>query len=367
MNYYEEFGVSPSASTEEIRHSYKALARLLHPDQICDASLKGVAELQMRRLNEILSVLTDPNERRRYDLSLAPPAPPQARRPREAIVVPRPPEPSRLRALAIGLCAWLPPAAGVVIFIAAVSYYGGGRPDEAALFRTGQAEVGTRATAASPAKPPSVTEDAAPLPSARLDRQGTLGEFMATRRRLEALRAEAEQTPATSAPAAGLASAEDAPSELPSARPVMEAKTLPVVSHLETGPLDRAESAPANLAGNWYYLPARHQAAAKGIYLPEYVELRLAENAGIVTGKYRGRYHITDLAISPEVVFRFEGSTALPSAQFNWTSAGGAEGQVTLHLLSPDQLEVTWTASKLSADVNLAAGLVRLVRQREHQ
>ena len=74
MNYYEELGVSSSASHEEIRHSYKALARLLHPDQITDVSLKTVAELQMRRLNQILSVLTDPEERRRYDLSLEVPA-----------------------------------------------------------------------------------------------------------------------------------------------------------------------------------------------------------------------------------------------------------------------------------------------------
>ena len=70
MNYYEELGVSQSASTEEIRRAYKTLARLLHPDQCADEKLRGLAEVQMKRLNQVLAVLSDPEERRRYDAAL---------------------------------------------------------------------------------------------------------------------------------------------------------------------------------------------------------------------------------------------------------------------------------------------------------
>src|SRR5262249_19244873 len=81
MNYYEELGLSPSATTEEIRHAYRTVARLLHPDHIHDPSLKPAAELLMRRLNAVCAVLLDPERRLGYDQSLiteiSPPQPPK--------------------------------------------------------------------------------------------------------------------------------------------------------------------------------------------------------------------------------------------------------------------------------------------------
>src|SRR5690242_7663026 len=70
MNYYEELGLSPSASAEEIRQAYKSVARLVHPDRQSDAHLRKMAELQMTRLNDILAVLSDPVRRERYDVAL---------------------------------------------------------------------------------------------------------------------------------------------------------------------------------------------------------------------------------------------------------------------------------------------------------
>jgi hypothetical protein len=81
MDYYEEFGVSRSASQREIRSAWKRLARFYHPDLQTDPVMRETAELEMRRLNQMLAVLTQPLERVRYDLMLeaernAPPAPP---------------------------------------------------------------------------------------------------------------------------------------------------------------------------------------------------------------------------------------------------------------------------------------------------
>lgn len=80
MDYYEEFGIPRSASTEEIRRAYKSLVRLLHPDQIQDPDLKRLAEGQMKRINEIFAVLSDSDRRRAYDLPQAPCHAPMGRR-----------------------------------------------------------------------------------------------------------------------------------------------------------------------------------------------------------------------------------------------------------------------------------------------
>jgi hypothetical protein len=86
LNYYEEFGVISNASTEDIRQAYKVLARLLHPDAQVDERLRAAAERQMRRINEILAVLTDPRRRREYDDRLrAPQRLPIARRYKVAV------------------------------------------------------------------------------------------------------------------------------------------------------------------------------------------------------------------------------------------------------------------------------------------
>ncbi len=71
MTYYEEFGLDPRATPEEIRQAYRNLSRLLHPDQQSDEALQRLAETQMKRLNSIHGILSDPAKRRQYDLSLS--------------------------------------------------------------------------------------------------------------------------------------------------------------------------------------------------------------------------------------------------------------------------------------------------------
>jgi hypothetical protein len=65
--HYDVLGVSPSATQDDIRRAYRALARNLHPDVAASSSH---APLAMSEVNNAWSVLSDPVRRREYDRSL---------------------------------------------------------------------------------------------------------------------------------------------------------------------------------------------------------------------------------------------------------------------------------------------------------
>lgn len=62
-SHYEILGVSPSASTADIRAAYRRLARLHHPD----VSGADTSALEMAAINSAWSVLSDPVSRFNYD------------------------------------------------------------------------------------------------------------------------------------------------------------------------------------------------------------------------------------------------------------------------------------------------------------
>jgi hypothetical protein len=70
MTYYDELGVPAEASPEEIREAHYRLVRLLLPERSGDAAARLLADMQIRRLNGILDVLSHPGERADYDRSL---------------------------------------------------------------------------------------------------------------------------------------------------------------------------------------------------------------------------------------------------------------------------------------------------------
>ncbi len=63
-DYYEILGVSRSASAEEIRRSYRQLARKYHPDT---NKTDSNAEDKFKEINEAYEVLKDPDKRKQYD------------------------------------------------------------------------------------------------------------------------------------------------------------------------------------------------------------------------------------------------------------------------------------------------------------
>jgi molecular chaperone DnaJ len=63
VTHYELLGVSPDAGAEEIRHAYRRMARLTHPD--VEQGYGG--SLRFHRVLRAYQVLSDPVERRHYD------------------------------------------------------------------------------------------------------------------------------------------------------------------------------------------------------------------------------------------------------------------------------------------------------------
>ncbi len=63
-DYYESLGVPRTASDEEIKKSFRKLARQYHPDVAKD---KKKAEEKFKEINEAYEVLGDPAKRKKYD------------------------------------------------------------------------------------------------------------------------------------------------------------------------------------------------------------------------------------------------------------------------------------------------------------
>jgi molecular chaperone DnaJ len=67
ITHYERLGVSPAATTAEIKAAYHRLARRVHPD-----AGGGQVGAEMAAANEAWRVLSDPGRRAVYDASLRP-------------------------------------------------------------------------------------------------------------------------------------------------------------------------------------------------------------------------------------------------------------------------------------------------------
>ena len=324
MDYYQELGVEHAASPDEIRQAYKHLARLLHPDHCGDEQGRRLADLQMKRLNGMLQVLTNPVDRQRYDRSLLSRTP----------TLSGPPGSLDWKAP-----KWLWPVLGAILLAGILSSLMR-TPRPAAL--TAGAHEAAAGQVASPPEPNVSRPHAQERPvrdSARDDSQ--LDDVPAD---------QAIGTPTGGRSVPGPAFEEPAPVRTmapPIANPVAAPGELP---------------ASPSMAGNWLFVSTPDTKSA-GLYPPEYIELRVMEAAGVLRGRYRARYRVADKAISPTVAFEFEGRGSNDEAKLPWTGAGGAKGEVTMRLLESGALEVAWQADRMGAELGLISGTATLVRR----
>lgn len=310
MTYYEELGLAQTASVEEIRHAYRRLARLVHPDQFGEAESRRLAELQMMRLNGVLATLTDHEQRSQYDASLIP-----AIEERRAPVL-------RHRQ-AIYAAVLVPALVGIA----------------AALWPKHTAPPNVAPT------PAKTTASIAPKKVARPQQ-------VPTRMRSQ------------SQPNAELAEAPEIETSLPSAPdplPTVVQPIIPINPPVEIA--TPATAAAPRLSGRWFFVGSR--TTERVGYPPEYIELRLSETSGMLRGQYQGRYRVPDRAISPNVAFHFEGPAASDGGVLAWQGPGGSKGEVTLRLLPAGSLEVGWVAHQLGQDLGLISGSATLVRKVE--
>jgi curved DNA-binding protein CbpA len=68
-SHYQRLGVRPDASAERLRQAFRLLSKRYHPDTT--ALPQPEAEAAFRELQGAYSVLSDPDQRRRYDAELA--------------------------------------------------------------------------------------------------------------------------------------------------------------------------------------------------------------------------------------------------------------------------------------------------------
>jgi len=327
MDYYEELGVEHSASPDEIRQAYKHLARLLHPDHCGDQQGRRLADLQMKRLNCMLQVLTNPVDREGYDRSLLSRTPALSGPPGSLDwTAPR----------------WLWPVLAAILLGGILSL----------LIRTPRPAAKTAGThqaateqAASPPEPKAPRAHAHERPV-----RDSAGDD-----------SELEGLPVDHAPAQarGPTGGRSVPGPVFEEPAPVRATAAPVAN-----PVAAPGQTPASpsIAGSWLFVPTPDTKSA-GLYPPEYIELRVMEEAGVLRGRYRARYRVVDRAISPTVAFEFEGRGSNDEARLPWTGAGGAKGEVTMRLLESGALEVTWEAHRMGAELGLISGTATLVRR----
>jgi curved DNA-binding protein CbpA len=354
ITYYEELGVAPGASPEQIRDAFRLLVRLLHPDQQTDPQLKEIAETQMRKINRIYAVLSDPQSRRRYDEvfdeSFEPP-----------IV---------LKAPTVDLAQWasrLSWGAAIVVSAALLIWLATDNPPAGQGRAPDPSGVLASTSILSAAPPdPSASPDISPstrisqlqsdLSAAIVERDAAVHELEKLRGTPQTARSGRFEAPEGQDPRVPLTI-----TELPSApRTPVVAPANSAASRLER-PVSR------EFTGFWFYAkPALGQKNKnQALYPPEYIEATITEETGAVHGRVHSRFHIVDRPISPDVNFTFTGTSNGSQVNCLWTGMGGAKGEMTLKLTAENFLRIDWNASDLGSQLGLSSGTAVLTRRIE--
>lgn len=339
MDYYEELGLERTANVQEIRQAYKLMARLVHPDRQANQRLREMAQRQMQRLNEILSILTNEQARRRYDAELD-------HTPLEVALLSQGPLPA-VRPSSSWRPAWAPAVARHSFWISLALV-----PLCACLWYFVQ-DTGSSARTSAGQEAISAAPESAPI-SASVSKKKLRGPYP------------------IQAPAPKVKDAVTAPRIEPLAATSESAAPEPMTQEQTSvnpaaGLSEHPPDAPEELtfAGNWIYLPDPADSPATGNYPAVYIELILKEDRGLLSGNYRARYRVADRAMSPEISFQLKGVPhTRNAARVRWSSEDGASGEADLTLVAPNALTLSWWTTELARHPALVSGTAKLLRQR---
>ena len=387
MNYYEQLGVSPNATAEEIKEAYRSLVRLLHPDHHPDPQLQKVAERQVQKLNLVYATLSDPDRRRQYDRDVAESSE------RIAPIIIRTPPPRRERFLNKSSLAWIT-AVGVFIVLLIWMASRPVKVDPAAFTR----DAGASLVESSPSKPavaPPAPEPVAvtppvlppvkkaqPPPALLDSSKQSAAEAEALRLKLARAMGERDmalsevnrlQTRAEIEKRLEIEKREKAVAQREAAPVVRLSEQKPSVFTPPPPPVLAKVAAPPPLpeipiavrhpmSGFWVYRKPTEAPKNKDLYPPEFIETNITEENGQVRGTYRARYRAPNRPVSPDVTFQFAGRLNGESGSLPWNGSGGSRGEVTLKLMADHSLRVDWTASQLGT-LGFYRGTAVLVRR----
>lgn len=336
MSYYDDFGLPTNASPEHIREAYKLLARLLHPDQQTDPALKWAAEGQMRRINRAYAVLADPEGRRLYDIELQKPVE------RPAPLVIRTPNAVVVRTqLQTAPLLWIGAAVfslGAIIWLATQG-------------QLSQGQTRTMGTSMAEARP---SQDIVPsaTAAATASRRSSTPEPTTP----AALPPPVQTQPAADPPAVQVQASSPA-TNLPTYAPAPSYTPPQLPAPLPSVPLAR------HFGGFWALPREKNFQHQSGQYLPQFIEATITEQDGVIRGKYRARYYVSDRPISPNVNFEFEGRAEGGLVKLPWHGEGGSAGMVDIKLLSAEEMELVWRATEFGQVLGLASGTAVLMRR----
>lgn len=320
MTYYEELGLPPYATEAEVKRSYKRLTLLLHPDQHQDPEIKVLADVQMRRLNEIVETLTDPERRRAYDRDL-----------RTYLHNVR--QNSSFYPL-----IWLRNNRGWILVTGSVFLFVG-----AALL----------IPSFDPASQPAVAQVQA---SDLAVTKPPVEHVMRVPANKPVARAQRPTVPVSVRAQFPKAGVEPLLPEAPS----LTANPEPM--GWSPNPMAIRPPVEANLVGKWIFTPDPLDRPDPKTFPAEYVELTILAAENRLRGNYRSRYKLSDHSLSPYANFIFDGPAN--AGTFDWRGDGGARGQVTLQFQSEDTLQVNWFATKMGTELSLGSGSATVFRFR---
>lgn len=403
MDYYEELGIAPTATEEEIRRAHRRLTKLVHPDQQTDEGLKQLAETQMRRLNSMVEILCDPERRRLYDE--------QVRNGGFGLNLRAQPRGRTLRSLPF----WVASTVGAVALTLGAVWFWADNWGSSFGNRT-PTYIPSEATAEAPAKPATVpsatlpekpaggqperpgaasanpapalgsrTIAAVPTPGRAEKRPAPLPDNRGSEASTEA-RARAGAVPqraATARKKLNLVNTDISAQARPVDMDVPPPPNVPTEapSHVDMAAIPEASvpavptkfPAPAvhakvknaarqnALEGEWVYAPTAPEKRKAGFYPPEFIDLKLFSVDGGLHGQYRARYHVTDRPIPPEVDFTLAPDTG--SNKFVWKSSNGSKGTLKISSIDGSSIRIEWRTTVFSNSPELTAGTATLVRR----